>query len=338
MDAIANFSYSTVATAPSPAASGTSLVLTAGQGTRFPATPFNAVVWPFGAIPTPANAEIVRVTTRATDTLTLTRTQESTSARTIVVGDQIAAAITAKTLTDLAVGWTSISNTDTGAQNNWAPSGLSWNTLIEWNGAADIALTGLAGGVAGQMVTIKNVTTTKIATFAHASGSSSAANRFTNYATVGLTPIAAGGTITYQHDGTNWQIVDHEQGAWITPAYAGGTYTAGGGTWTVDSGDVTSHKYRLNGRTLTFAVRIDTSSVASNAGGDLRVGLPAGFTSNESGQDAAVVFDNAVISDVGVASVTVGITYVAVFLKAFGNWANSTNNTYLRFTLAIEVQ
>ncbi|MBA2741121.1 MAG: hypothetical protein H0U46_03820, partial [Actinobacteria bacterium] len=40
------------------------------------------------------------VTAISTDTLTITRAQEGTSARTVVVGDQIAATITAKTLTD----------------------------------------------------------------------------------------------------------------------------------------------------------------------------------------------------------------------------------------------
>lgn len=100
-DAHKNFAYSTVATAPSPASSGTSLVVASGDGAKFPATPFNATVWPAGVQPTTANAEIVRVTNISTDTLTLTRTQESSSARSIVVGDQIAATITTKTLTDV---------------------------------------------------------------------------------------------------------------------------------------------------------------------------------------------------------------------------------------------
>src|SRR3990172_6513068 len=100
-DAHKNFAYSTVATAPSPAASGTSLVVAAGDGAKFPTVPFNATVWPVSVQPTTANAEIVRVTTISTDTFTITRTQESTSARTIVVGDQIAATITEKTLTDV---------------------------------------------------------------------------------------------------------------------------------------------------------------------------------------------------------------------------------------------
>ena len=37
MDALKNFAISLVATAPSPATSGTSLVVTAGQGSYFPA-------------------------------------------------------------------------------------------------------------------------------------------------------------------------------------------------------------------------------------------------------------------------------------------------------------
>ena len=41
MAALKNFSYSLVATAPSPATSGTSLVVTAGQGSYFPTTPFD---------------------------------------------------------------------------------------------------------------------------------------------------------------------------------------------------------------------------------------------------------------------------------------------------------
>ncbi len=101
-DNIKNFAYSTVLTAPTPAASGTSLVVQGGDGTKFPTVPFNATVWPVGVQPTTTNAEIVRVTAISTDTFTITRTQESTSARTIVVGDQIAATITAKALTDRA--------------------------------------------------------------------------------------------------------------------------------------------------------------------------------------------------------------------------------------------
>jgi len=100
-DAHKNFAYSTVATAPSPAASGTSLVVAAGDGAKFPTPPFNVTVWPIGVIPLTTNAEIARCTAISTDTLTLTRAQEGSSARTVIIGDQVAATITAKTLTDV---------------------------------------------------------------------------------------------------------------------------------------------------------------------------------------------------------------------------------------------
>lgn len=100
-DAHKNLAISAVATAPSPATSGTSLAVTTGHGTRFPTAPFNATIWATGQIPDPTNAEIVRVTAISTDTLTITRVQESTTARTIIVGDQIAATVTRKALTDI---------------------------------------------------------------------------------------------------------------------------------------------------------------------------------------------------------------------------------------------
>lgn len=105
-----NFAYSLVATAPSPSTSDTTLTVTGGQGALFPAavtanqsTWFNATIWPANQQPTSLNAEIVRVTNRSTDTFTIVRKQEGSSARDIQIGDQIAATITAKTLLDVEV-------------------------------------------------------------------------------------------------------------------------------------------------------------------------------------------------------------------------------------------
>ncbi len=100
-DAHKNFAYSTVLTAPSPTTKGTSLVVSSGQGALFPAVPFNATIWPASAQPTSGNAEIVRVTAISTDTFTITRAQEGSSRRGILVGDQIAATITTKTLEEV---------------------------------------------------------------------------------------------------------------------------------------------------------------------------------------------------------------------------------------------
>ena len=97
MDAVANFSSSLVATAPSPATSGTSVTVTSGQGALFPTTPFNAVLTPAGAAPSSTASEIVRVTAVSTDTFTITRAQESTTAQTVAVGWQIYATATKDT-------------------------------------------------------------------------------------------------------------------------------------------------------------------------------------------------------------------------------------------------
>jgi hypothetical protein len=99
-DSHRNLAISSVVTAPSPATSGTSLTVTSGQGSRFTAN-MNATIAPSGSVPDPSNSEVVRITAVSGDVLTITRTQEGSSARTVVVGDVIFAGPTSKTLTDV---------------------------------------------------------------------------------------------------------------------------------------------------------------------------------------------------------------------------------------------
>lgn len=133
-DAHANFATSLVATAPSPATSGTSLVVTAAGGALFPAVPFNAVIGPASTLLTPANAEIVRVTTVSTDTFTITRTQEGSSARTVVVGDQVYCGPTAKTFTDIQSAVTTettraLAAEALGASDPLTPTGVTYQNF-----------------------------------------------------------------------------------------------------------------------------------------------------------------------------------------------------------------
>jgi hypothetical protein len=82
-----NLALGTVATAPSPATTGTSLVLQAGEGARFPQPTtdgfFYITAMPPGENPHSDNSEILLVTARSTDTLTITREQGDTSAQSI---------------------------------------------------------------------------------------------------------------------------------------------------------------------------------------------------------------------------------------------------------------
>jgi len=88
-----NLSTGTVLTAPSPAGSGTTLVLNSGEGARMPTTNFFATIHPDYTFPTFDNAEIVEVTNVSTDTLTITRAQRSSSAKAIAAGWRVTAGI-----------------------------------------------------------------------------------------------------------------------------------------------------------------------------------------------------------------------------------------------------
>lgn len=96
-----NFGYSTVAVAPSPATTGTSLTVQAGNGLIFPTPPFEATIWAASTLPNANTSEIVYVTAIVTDTFTIVRNDDSSNTRSIIVGDQIAATITANIITSI---------------------------------------------------------------------------------------------------------------------------------------------------------------------------------------------------------------------------------------------
>lgn len=233
-------------------------------------------------------------------------------------------------------GWTVISNADVGAINDWAPAGLSGNTLILWNGASDFAPTGIAGGVLGQLVTVKNLSTTKIVSFPD-TGASLAAAQFKNFVTGGPTPIAARGQITYQHDGTNWKIVGHEQGAWITRPFAAGNFFGQAGqTWTVASGGVITDAYRLAGRTLTYSFDIQ-GSVGGTPGVLITITLPNGLGSSKIQLFPCIIVSGGVQAAGYCYSSGAGNTglNIAPTSSGSGNWSAGANIVY--GTVAIEV-
>ena len=136
MDAHKNFPYSTVTVAPSPASSG--LTLSISDGAAMPDVPFNAVVCPASTQPLRTNGEIVRVTTNAAGALVIARTQEGSTAREIVVGDQFFAGITAKTFTDIEA-IAGVSKIIAGANVTLSPS----------NGLGDVTITSNVGNLDG---------------------------------------------------------------------------------------------------------------------------------------------------------------------------------------------
>jgi hypothetical protein len=103
-DAVGNFGYGTVLTAPSPSTSGVTVELNPGEGDLFPnpsPNPYNVTAYPEATGPLLSNAEIWRVTAKAGDALTIIRAQEGTSAKAVQVGWQVAMAPTAKVIQDI---------------------------------------------------------------------------------------------------------------------------------------------------------------------------------------------------------------------------------------------
>lgn len=228
--------------------------------------------------------------------------------------------------------------TATGTQNDVAVSALT----LRCNNASALTITGFAAGVDGQLLHVVSVGAGQV-DFAHQNTGSAAANRLINFATSGNTSLAAGvGTATFVYDATTarWRLVAHEQGAWITPTFAAGNFTAiGTMTWTVGAGDVVHNRYVLRGRTVTWELTLDATTVGGVLSTELRATIPGGFTAN--GPD---VFGPALISDNGATRVwavweftnaTFARFYVAASLA--GNWSAATDATRVYAVMTFEV-
>jgi hypothetical protein len=129
-----NLANSLVATAPSPATTGTSLVVTTAEGALFSSGTFLCIVGPANTVLTPSNSEYV-LATRSTDTFTIVRKQQGSSARTIVVGDQIAEVLTGEHLaeiertTELKIAALNAASVDEGVLRGCAVSWVSGMTV-----------------------------------------------------------------------------------------------------------------------------------------------------------------------------------------------------------------
>ena len=93
MGNLKDYATSTVLTAPSPADSGTELVVQSGHGARFPAAPFYVTVHPPSEFPTLDNAEKLLVSSKSTDTFTIARGEADTDAKSIEAGWRISNAL-----------------------------------------------------------------------------------------------------------------------------------------------------------------------------------------------------------------------------------------------------
>jgi hypothetical protein len=317
-DPHANLAVSAIATAPSPPTTGTTLTVSAGEGARFPAAPFNATVWPATAGPTPANAEILRVTARTTDTLTVLRAQEGTTARAIGFGDQIAATITAKTVTDVETAMAQLNAANTFTQDQTISKDYPRLGFFNTLSPANSRLMKIASSTDGSLsfFALDDPSTTIQAT---------------------SLKVSRVGDIYVERD-VYEKLRTTPMGHWIDVPYAAGNFTAGGGmTWTVTAGQITFNRYTLIGKTLIWLVYIAGASLSGTSGAPLYVTMPPGCVGvyQRGVTPTTQLFDGAYAR--GWARVHTNGTSVVIDKDPPGLFTLNTNSTFVQFTIALEI-
>jgi hypothetical protein len=167
-----------------------------------------------------------------------------------------------------------ITDTSVGAQNDWAPTGIGTATVVRWNGASAMTLSGITTGADGRVLLLMNVATAAANTITLVHDlTSTAANRFyipsaTNY----VIPRFGAVLLVYDSTSSRWRVME---GVMLTNTQPtpDGTVSAGtaleaarydhvhqstpfsvdfskGGTLAVGAG--TFRWYNRTGRTLTF--------------------------------------------------------------------------------------
>lgn len=228
--------------------------------------------------------------------------------------------------------------TTTGTQTALSiPTGRG-DLVLFANNASALTIQGIAAGQDGQLLRIYSIGAGDII-LAHNSGSASAANKLLNQATSASSQIVAGtGCAAYRYDGTaaRWRMEAFDQGNWLAAGFTAGDYTASAGNWTLASGDVTTCRYRLRGKTLEISLFVTTTTVSSTPATLMRA-IPGGFTSTAR-MDAFTLGLND--NGGGWVSGFVGTSASGTtlnFTKASGNWSAATDTTALMWNGAIEV-
>lgn len=158
----------------------------------------------------------------------------------------------------------------------------------------------------------------------------------------------AAGSYTFQGVGSDPSFIVHgpirersrsvAMGDWASVAYNGANFTASGAmTWTVETGDQTTYKYTLVGKTITVTAHIVTSSVGGTLSTDLRIPVPGGHVSANTVSTAGWVLDNGA-GAAAVISVSAGGTFISITRADLANFAASAHGTQARFTFPFEIQ
>lgn len=124
---------------------------------------------------------------------------------------------------------------------------------------------------------------------------------------------------------------------WTDTVFAAGDYFASGGTWTVASGDVTTNRYKIIGKTMYWMVEVDTTTIA---GGPTQLAVKIPLTKNAKKQARTVgVYSNAGTYDFGVlVTLNNGSNNLLINRWGGGAFANGTNDQFISFIVTFEIE
>lgn len=261
-----DFAYSLIATAPSPATSGTSLAVTAGQGALFPTVPFYCTIWPAGVSPLSTNAEIIKVTGVSTDTFTIVRAQFSSSAVSAAIGYQIANTVIADSLAGRLIGKQVFTTTGAGTYTPTAGTNYIVMELVGGGGgsggsaSAGLNAVSLAGGGGGGAWLRKTLVTAfsgaAYVVGAKGTGGAAGANNGTDATDTTFTATGGGGTVYTAGGGKKGSTT----GSFAPPLFAYGGINGVGGVAT--NGDE-----NVSGEDPLPAISMNTGDAQCSRGG-----------------------------------------------------------------------
>lgn len=136
-----------------------------------------------------------------------------------------------------------ITPTDTGTLNDYAPTGIGTAAVIRWNGAGTATINGITTGVAGRFLVIDNISTSTLTLATEAAGST-AANRILGPANSNVS-LSAGASNSHasallQYDGTSsrWRVISYNSSTIAQPLTTSGALTVTNGM-TISTGSFT---------------------------------------------------------------------------------------------------
>ena len=211
--------------------------------------------------------------------------------------------------------------------------------LIEYGGSGDVTFRGFVGGVPGQQLVIKNLTSHTVWLYDQ-DGLAPVGGSLVNFVNSGPTPLAGvRGTASYTYlSSQRWGIDAHSQGAPLPGIYNTVNYGTRnpGVTWTVEANDFFSENFYLEGRTLFYSFSLINTTIAGGETYALTRLLPAGY------QMDGVTSTNIIVSyggpaEAGLVAFGDGTHLAFQRLPLTTNWVPGVNNVNLQGQIAVAI-